>query len=749
MRARAIVSLLVALSPAITGCGSDDHDSTTPGGAAGSSPSGGSAGTGGNGAGAGQGGTSGQGGSGQGGAAGDPGGSGMSGRSGHGGAAPVGTPLTSFTLTSATGGLVPFAIGHAFRPGDVPTGVAAGLGLAHGEVIVKNRWPDGSVKLAVVAGQVEAQAGTPVEVTVTVAASAAPASPLTTADLAQTGTTAAIDGGTFGAVSWSGDDWKQPFQTWVSGPEMSSWVYRKPVGSDAHLVAWLEVRLFAGGVVEVLPWIENGYVKVAAPTSKSATYAFALDGKPRFAKAVTLGHHTRTPLLDGAALSYWSVPDPQLHVRHDPAYLMATGLVPTYRAAVAPDNGRVLAQPTTFAPLQQGSFTYSSDSMASPGYQEPIGLLPEHDVLYLVTTAPVAYESVVRNGYSAGRYALHYRDETTQRPIRFSAYPDLGLADGSAFKDNGASLQFTPTPTGDSPPGWDCAHSPSVGFMAYLVTGRWYFMEEVQFAATANHLGKGSVAALRDGAKGLVKPEIGAWQTRAAAWQWRTLVQALSATPDEDEPLRGELIASVEANIDYFHTKYVAQPNNPFGWVKPGEAYDDRLNLGSPWQQDFLTAGVGYARAMQLPISPAHADRLAAFFDWKAKSVVGRFGLSTQWWYVNAAPYTVQFSPVAVPNFDDGSGPWYASEAEMYAATYAQPPAWLGSTEGVLAGEILPGADAMWGNLQPALAYAVQFKVPGAKEGYERMTGAQNWPALRDQFNASRPVWSVKPATGP
>ena len=83
-----------------------------------------------------------------------------------------------------------------------------------------------------------------------------------------------------------------------------------------------------------------------------------------------------------------------------------------------------------------------------------------------------------------------------------------------------------------------------------------------------------------------------------------------------------------------------------------------------------------------------------------------------------------------------GAGSW----RRIRAGVAISPPAWLGSTEGVLAGEIMPGADSMWGNLQPALAYAVQFGVPGAKEGYERMTGAQDWPALRDQFSAARPV---------
>ena len=44
-------------------------------------------------------------------------------------------------------------------------------------------------------------------------------------------------------------------------------MYRKQVGTDAHLVAWLEVRLFPGGLVEILPSIENGYLLVTGPTS--------------------------------------------------------------------------------------------------------------------------------------------------------------------------------------------------------------------------------------------------------------------------------------------------------------------------------------------------------------------------------------------------------------------------------------------------------------------------------------------------
>jgi hypothetical protein len=57
----------------------------------------------------------------------------------------------------------------------------------------------------------------------------------------------------------------------------------------------------------------------------------------------------------------------------------------------------------------------------------------------------------------------------------------------------------------------------------------------------------------------------------------------------------------------------------------------------------------------------------------------------------------------------------------------------------------MPGERALWGNLVPAIAYAVRHGVPGALEAYNRMVGASNWPALRDAFN-QRPVWAVQPA---
>jgi hypothetical protein len=660
-----------------------------------------------------------------------------------------GTPVAgaSFRLVGATTvKAAPFCLGYAFRKGDVPAGSTVTNATGTLQVTPKNTWPDGSLKFAILAGQADVTGGTDTVVALqTIPAPAAP-TPLATAKLRATEIVAEIGCGAYGTASWSGADWDAPFQTWVAGNRMSSWIYRKPVGSDPHLVAWLEVRLWASGAVEVLPWIENGYLNVAAPTNKSATFTFSLAKTQRMSAAIDLKHHQRTPLINGTALSYWLSIDPGVTARHDTAYLQASELVPTYMAKVDSSAGVVSALVSSFVPLQAGNFNYDGDSMAATGYQDPIGMLPMHDVLYLTSNAPNAFAAVVRNGFSAGRYGIHYRDETTNRPLRFSKYPTLNIGDGQGFKDSGGSTtgSYVPKPSGGIPPNWDPAHSPSVGYLAYLITGRWYFMEEVQFATTVNYLGNGDNSELRTGSKGLVQTCTDCWQTRASAWDWRARVQALCVTPDADTDLRAEFIASVEANIDHFYGRYVAQPNNPFGWVKPGETYNGSIGGGAPWQQDFVTAAFGFAVSVGLPISTAASSKLAAFFQWKAKSAVMRLGSRDGFWYVNATPYTMQISPSSAPDYNGGTGPWYSNDAAVYAATYAVPPSWFGSLEGTLAGEIMPGDRAMWGNLMPAIAYAVRHNVPGAKAAYDRLLQASNWSSLRAAFN-NFPVWSVAP----
>lgn len=664
--------------------------------------------------------------------------------------APTPTGSMAFTLNSATAATAaPFCIGFAFKSGDVPSGHGVTGNLSHLQVTPLNRWPDGSLKFALVAGRAALSANTNLTVTLS-SGTAASGTALALSDLKATNVTASVGCGSFGSVSWTTTDWDSPFRTWVTGPEMSSWVYRKPVGSDPHLVVWLEVRLFADGSVEALPWIENGFIHVAGPTDKSATYTFTLGGTQRFSGAIDLPARTRTPLLDGTKLAHWLGTDPGVIARHDVDYLMATELVPTYRATVDPAGSLVTSMAQAYTPLQQGDFTYDLDYMPSTGYQAPIGLLPQHDMLYLVANSMSVGPSLQRDGYSAGRYPIFFRDEATNLPFRFSQHAHLST-------DYSTTGDVPAVATGKAPPGWETAHHPSVGYMSYLTTGRYHHMETVQFAATANYVYMNEVS--RNSGNGWYEPIPGGIQVRHCAWAIRTLVHALTVTPDSDTTLQGEFAASVESNIARYHLRYVETPNNPQGFIQGEYDYSEGYSnqsvaagyMDASWMQDFVTAAFGWALALDLPIDSTSKTKLSEFFHWKAQSIVGRLGADdtgSNYWFINAAPYVMCITPNHAPDWTTGAGPWFSNWNQIYEATKAVGVAGnivpFGETANTMSAEIMPGADAMWGNLQPAIAYAVRHGVTGALAGYNRMIGASNWSTLATQFN-SIPVWSVQP----
>lgn len=725
-----------------------------------------------------------------------------------------GNEFTSFTLTAPTSATHPYALAHTFKQGDLP----AGESLAGIQTTVKSTWADGSAKIAILAGTAALTANTPATIDL-MTGSAPSGSALTTTELKATGITASIAAGAFGTVSWATTDWDAPFQTWVSGPVMSSWIYRRQVGSDAHLVAWLEVRLWASGAVEVLPWVENGYLNVAGPTNKSATYVFTLGGTQRFNAAIDLPNHTRAPLLTGAALSWWLGTDPAVRPQHNAAYMQETELVPKYFATVSPSATVVTTLPSTFTPLQQGSYP---SSMGSAGYDASIGLLPEWDVLYLTSTATSVWSAIQRNAYSAGRYGVHHRDETTNRPARFSSYPTTLFGDGFGVESIGSSATgtYTPNATGTTPASYGVTHHPSMGFMAYLVTGRWYHMETVQFLATANYFKSSSVP--RQSGNGVIQT----WSanaTRGAAWSLRTLGQAACITPDSDTPLRTEFLASFAANINSHFTQYVGDAQGAFGWMQPytnytapvyqnagGSSTSTQIHLpggtssnndeysvvfsnggrwtitiggetrnvvdwdgpafmatvspaftvptaGQPselhsnhwfeaaWMQDFYTAALGYTKCLGLALDSTTLSHFDDFFEWKARSVVGRFGgtAAGEYLYRDAASYSM-----AIARSESWTG-WYNSWGDIWTDTrlynvYGNGLKELG--DGTLRGTV--SITSFWGNLLPALAYAVRHAAPGASAARELMMSASNYSTLVAEANID-PVWGVAPLVDP
>lgn len=739
---------------------------------------------------------------------------------------PTSTPQP-FTLTSATSGVLVFALGFPCRQGDVPAGRSLSFTNATAKFTALSTWPDGSARFGIIAGTYTS-AGSAVTVTPTVATVAA--GTLLTGAAVQTAmgaNTAAFNCGAFGTVTLSGSDFASPFHIHAATDGFIEAIYRKPVGADAHLVAWLALRVWSGGQVEALPWIENGYLQVASPTNKSETYTFTLGGTSRFSAAINLLNHQRTPLVSGTITSHWLGTDPGVIVAHDKAYLQATALIPTYSATTSTGSSVVTSQPSTFTPLQQGSYPVG---MGAAGYHGSIGVLPQWDALYITTTASM-WKVVQWQAYSAGRYGIHFRDETTNRPARLSSYPNLVLNGSSGIAATGSSSigTETPTATGGSPPSFYTSHHPSMGFMAYLLTGWMYHLETAQFVVVANGFKQTDIT--RGFTQGVLKPNAGANTTRGAGWAIRSLAQVAAISPDGDT-MHTEFVAQMGHNITYFHGRYVAQPNNPLGWVTPYSDYStatysgttqtgstatavvlpsgasavdgtyvgEYLSIGKHgastagqrrlitgyvgstrtatvssaftfesgntmpardfviddgqlreawWMQDFVTAAFGYAVALKPAVTQQLMDKLRGFFQWKARSIVDRFGdaQTHNFLYRDAAQYEGPVAPCALPDFETGRGPWYANPGAQWDEVWTVSNPAPTRAAGDLRGGNYPSASSYWANLMPAFAYAVEQGIVGAIEGWRRMTGASNWSSFETNLNDS-PEWAHAPLGG-
>ena len=137
------------------------------------------------------------------------------------------------------------------------------------QAVIKNRWPDRSAKFAILSGRANLTAGVPFKVDLLAGTAGSRLAALTEDDLIAQSPSARINfGGAWVELSSligresAYDPASNRFtpgklMTFVTGPEMSSFIYSSGIGSDPMLTAWFEVRLYRTGDIEILPWIEN------------------------------------------------------------------------------------------------------------------------------------------------------------------------------------------------------------------------------------------------------------------------------------------------------------------------------------------------------------------------------------------------------------------------------------------------------------------------------------------------------------
>ncbi|MDW8260044.1 MAG: hypothetical protein RML32_11445, partial [Gammaproteobacteria bacterium] len=404
---------------------------------------------------------------------------------------------------------------------------------------------------------------------------------------------------------------------------MSNWIYRSQltgVGND--LVLWIDIRYYANGAAEIFPWIENAFLRTSAPTNALVRVTIAIGGSTRFSQSIDIKARTRIPLLNGSSFSYWVGPDPNITPAHDVNYFRETRLVPNYAftQSTSLQNGYL----TTYSP---NTLANLSPAMGSAGGNGNV----DHPCTqcYLTSGATVtSYRAMMAFGLSAGSWSIHYRSAATHEPFSFTSESNTSFnVNPPASATGGANGTYAPT------------HAQGFAYIPYLVTGRWWFIDELLFIANYHFLDYQSPE--RFGPDAICNP-IQSGSARLAAWSLRAYAQALAAVPDY-HARRAELIAAWEANCRYYRAKFVDGGSyktsswgsrwvSPQGYIHGSEDYGiSSVHWYSPgFMTSYLTIVFGVAWDYELPLSAAGVQDHAAVRNHVYKHIVGRAGLLAQ-----------------------------------------------------------------------------------------------------------------------
>ncbi len=680
----------------------------------------------------------------------------------------VGAAITDFKIqnTGAAQTSVPFTIGQVIAPGQMTSTDGLAATLADGSVVrlqsdIKALHPDGSVRHVIISGVLPSLAANATQTLKLVRSTASERSAETLQTLAASGLTGrvtiTIDGAQYNATLADAMADATP-ETWLSGQVANEWLLDAPLKNAAGathplLTTRFYVRWYSGlsrqARVDVV--VENA--KTFTPGARTLTYDVNVDigGRSVYSKrALTHYHHARWHKT-----AWWDASrEPTVNIQHNGAYLMASRAVSNYDASITPSERALSTLARDINASNTGPMTIGPlvAYMPTSGGRGDIGPLPSWSVMYLLSMDQRARDAMMAAADGSGTWSMHYRDEGTGYPVRTDNAANRLISTHGNLVDQGplpvprcanGNNNLCQTPYED-----DTAHQPSLAYLPYLVTGDYYYLEELQFWAASNPLA--TAPGNSGNGQGLVR-----WQQlRGQAWSMRTLAHAAYITPD-GHPLKSYFNTQLDNNLDFYNATYVVGNPNNLGMYDGSGAGAFTIENSAPWQDDFLTWSFGY-------ISELGFSKATPILRWKAKYPVGRMGPEYCW--IQAAAYALQmrgsdgrvfnsFDSLYKANFsgtllNDNSQPFTHPRGLRFidqpCGSQAQAD-FLGLANGFgwAVGRMAGYADSTLGfpaNLQPALAVSATTGIPNASQAW---TTFANRAAKPDY--SQEPQWAIVP----
>ncbi len=603
---------------------------------------------------------------------------------------------------------------------------------------VKAYHPDGSVRHAVISAILPGLAVNEMR-TMTLLKTNAPNNPggMSPKTLLSNGFSASVHA-TINGVEYkaSADDliksgWK--YNTWLSGAVANEWQVSAPLTSAAgvehpHLTARFAIRWYDSiKKARVDVTLENNWAYEPNPSNITYDAKVVVRGQEVYNKpALTHFHHSRWRRL------YWWGEAPQVHVRLNTAYLIASRAVPNYdQSVVTPESAlNTLMSKWTGSVIEPMGVGLANPYMPSTGGRNDLGLMPGWAATYLLSMDPRAKTVTLGTADLGGSWSAHYRDKNTDRPISLIDYPYMTILGIPTDTKNPVTKQLEAFPkcmvggSCTSTNVHDSSHQPGFAYLPYLLTGDYYYLEELQFWAMYNVFM--SNPGYRQNVKGLLYRD----QVRGQAWSLRTLAEAAYITPDDDR-LKSHFTTILTNNLDWYNTNYTRNASaNVFGVIDHTGAvlYNGKRGI-APWQDDFFTSAIGHAAELGY-------NGAKTFLAWKAKAPVLRM---TQMCWIDASLYSMNIRDSETsPNYTTMEQVVAASQSEGFRALACNSSA-MASFLKLKVGEMTGYSSSISGypsNMQPALAYAVDAGLPNGAAAWTTFMGRSVKPnyGLSPQF---------------
>jgi hypothetical protein len=516
--------------------------------------------------------------------------------------------LAAATAPIGTVGLTP---GWVTFGQPVPKGLAFD-GLAVGalptQTDVKTRWPDGSIRFAVVTTKAIVAGEYPIAAGAAASGAFAPALPSGSVTL------------TVGSQVYTADIPSAPStDLWLSGPlayEGRSVVTPHAAGVVHPFIRVnFDVRVYNEGTARVDVSVENVLDKTGATT---LTYdaAITVNGALVFSK----------PAVEHFYLTRWRK---TFEVGATPSGVITPDLTPFNVARALPPylplvtDAVDVATGPSYEILSSGALI---PLMWDHGGRQELGPFPDWTARYLAHRRPEQRQFVLANGDLSGSWPIHVREAEgnplsqsgvgPERLISLDQRPTIWLDDRATTDPSATAFSGSPMPfheygdgiagPGQSPLSPDNAHQPSIAYVPYLMTGDRYYAEEMAFWANYSMLRTYNGDGVR-GSTGILENN----EVRGFGWALRNIVDAAAYYPGAE--VSAYLSQKVTNNLNWLDEYANTQDpvTNPFRilWTRYRPAQE--AGFISLWEQSYLAYAIDRANEQGFTGGTVHRRAIA------------------------------------------------------------------------------------------------------------------------------------------